>query len=243
MSDDALVGKRIVITRPAHQSGSLVELLRARGALPLQMPLIEICTPSDGAVALRQALGELEMFDWVVVTSVNGAAMVVDELHDRARRPLVAAIGAATNKALGSIADLVPSSARGDVLAAEFPNGQGRVLLVQAEVTDGVVGSALEMRGWNVTEVAAYQTRSLCPEPEILSRALEADALILASGSAARSWVQNVGTRTPPIVVAIGRSTAEVSESVGIRITAVTAEPTPDCVLDTLADIFSRHHP
>ncbi|MHB1130201.1 MAG: uroporphyrinogen-III synthase [Ilumatobacteraceae bacterium] len=243
MIDNALVGKRIVITRPANQSLTLIELLRQRGAQPLQMPLIEICAPSDGGVALRHALTELDTFDWVVVTSANGAAAVADELHNCVRRPRIAAIGEATNKALGTIADLVPSSARGDVLAAEFPIGSGRVLLAQAEVTDGVVGATLELRGWNVTEVAAYQTRSVRPEPEVLSRALAADALVLASGSAVRSWVQSAGTRTPPIVVAIGQSTAAVSDSVGIRVTAVAAEPTPTCVLDTLADIFLRRHP
>lgn len=243
MIDNALAGKRIVVTRSANQSLTLVELLLQRGAQPLQMPLIEICAPSDGGVALRHALTELDTFDWVVVTSANGAAAVADELYNCVRRPLIAAIGEATNKALGTIADLVPSSARGDVLAAEFPIGSGRVLLAQAEVTDGVVGATLKLRGWNVTEVAAYQTRSVRPEPEVLSRALAADALVFASGSAVRSWVQSAGTRTPPIVVAIGHSTAAVSDSVGIRVTAVATEPTPTCVLDTLADIFSRHHP
>lgn len=243
MIDNVLIGKRIVVTRPTHQSSALVDLLRQRGAQPLQMPLIEICAPSDSGVALRHALMELDTFDWIVVTSANGAAAIAGELHNRAWRPRIAAIGEATNYALGSIADLVPSSARGDVLAAEFPIGSGRVLLAQAEVTDGVVGSTLESRGWSVTEVAAYQTRSVRPEPGVLSRALAADALVLASGSAARSWVDSAGTRTPPIVVVIGRSTAAVSNSVGIRVTAVAAEATPTCVLDTLTEIFSRSHP
>lgn len=243
MSNNALVGKRIVITRAAHQSSTLIELLQQRGAQPLHMPLIEICAPSDGGAALSHGLAELDTYDWLVVTSANGAAMVVDELRNRARLPRIAAIGKATNSALGLIADLVPSSARGEVLAAEFPIGSGRVLLAQAEITDGEVGSTLESRGWNVTVVAAYQTRLVRPKPEILSRALTADALVLASGSAARSWVQSAGTQTPPIVVAIGPSTRAVSESIGIRVTSVAAEPTPMCVLDTLANNFSQRHP
>lgn len=239
----ALKGKRIVVTRPANQSNSLIELLSNRGALPLQMPLIEICAPSDGGESLRRELVELDTFDWVVVTSANGAAAIVGELQNRVRLPHIAAIGVATNQALGSIADFVPSTARGDVFATEFPIGRGRVLLVQAEVVDGVVGSSLVSRGWNVTEVSAYQTRSIHPDPKILAQAISSDALVLASGSAARSWVQNAGTRTPPVVVAIGQSTAAVSKSIGIHITEVAAEPTPICVLDTLTDIFSRCYP
>lgn len=243
MINNVLVGKSVVVTRPTSQSNTLVDLLRQRGALPLQMPLIEICAPSDDGEGLRRALGELDSFDWVVVTSANGAAAVVGELHRRARRPRIAAIGKATNLALGEIADLIPSSARGDVLAAEFPLGSGRVLLAQAEVTDGVIGSTLQSRGWNVISVAAYQTRSVRPEPEVLSRALVADALVLASGSAVRSWVDCAGTRTPPIVVAIGPTTATVANVVGMRITAVADEPTPACVLDTLVNLFSHRHP
>lgn len=240
---NALKGKRIVITRPAHQSNTLIELLLACDAKPIQMPLIEICAPSDGGVALREALSELDSFEWIVVTSANGAAAIAGDIHDRKRRPLIAAIGEATNRALGSIANFIPSSARGEVLTAEFPIGSGRVLLVQAEVVDGVVGSSLRSRGWNVTEVAAYQTRMLSPDPKVLKRAVKADALVLASGSAARSWVQSAGTQTPRFVVAVGPSTAKVSKLVGISVTEVATEPTPSCVVATLVDVFLRLYP
>ena len=239
----ALTGKRIVVTRPAHQSDALIQLLLGQGATPIQMPLIEICSPSDGGEAMRLAISELDSFEWIVVTSANGAAAIAGEIHGRERRPRIAAIGEATNRALGSIADFVPSSARGEVLAAELPNGRGRVLLVQAEVVDGVVGSSLRSRGWSVTEVAAYQTRMLRPDTKILTRAMKAHALVLASGSAARSWVQSAGTRTPRFVVAVGQSTAKVSQSVGISITEVATEPTPRCVVNTLSEVFLRLYP
>ena len=192
---------------------------------------------------MRYAFSELDTFEWIVVTSVNGAAAIANEVHDREQRPRIAVIGEATNRVLGSIADFMPSSARGEVLAAEFPIGRGRVLLVQAEVVDGTIGSSLEARGWNVTKVAAYQTRSLTPEPDVLLRAMKADALVLASGSAARSWVQCAGTQTPPLVVAVGQSTASISKLVGIRVTEVAVEPTPRCVVDTLSDVFLRLYP
>ena len=245
MTLDALHGKRIVVTRSVNQSVTLLDLLKRHGAVPLHVPLIEICPPSDNGISLRREVAILESFDWVVVTSANGASAIGGELNkmNRKNRPQIAAIGKATNNALGSIADFVPSIARGDVLAAEFPSGSGQVLLVQAEFTDGVLATSLKSRGWNVIEVSAYQTRMVRPDPDAIARAINADALVLASGSAARSWVQNAGTHAPPIVVAIGQFTAAVSKSVGISITQVTAEPTPMCVVETLADIFARHHP
>ncbi len=245
MNFDALHSKRIVITRPENQSVTLIDLLKRHGAVPLHVPLIEICPPSDNGDSLRREVANLDTFDWVVVTSANGASAISGDLNrkNEKNRPQIAAIGKATNKALGSIADFVPSIARGDVLASEFPIGSGRVLLVQAEHTDGVLATSLRLRGWNVIEVAAYQTRMVRPDPNAIADAIDADALVLASGSAARSWVQSAGTHSPPIVVAIGQSTAAVSKSVGISITQVTAEPTPVCVVETLANIFSLRHP
>ena len=245
MTSDALHGKRIVVTRPVNQSVTLIDLLKRHGAVPLHVPLIEICAPSDNGISLRREVANLDTFDWVVVTSANGASAISGELNklNTTNRPHIAAIGKATNNALGSIADFVPSAARGDVLAAEFPSERGRVLLVQAESTDGVLAASLKARGLDVIEVSAYQTRMVRPDPDAIAEAIDADALVLASGSAARSWVQNAGTHAPPIVVAIGQSTAAVSKSIGISIMQVTAEPTPACVVETLADIFARHHP
>ncbi len=242
MSGNSLSGKRIVITRAQQQSAALVELLMRAGAVPIALPLVQIVAPSDGGAGLGAALSELQTFEWLVVTSANGALRVRDALANCSPRPLVAVVGEATNIALGGIADFVPTQASGVSLALEFGRGVGRVLVAQAEQTDGVVGAALRRSGWQVTEVAAYKTLALRPEAQLLTLASSADAIIFASGSAARSWAAT-GAASPGVVVAIGEKTARVARSVGVSVTAVAAEPTPACILATLQDIFSMSRP
>ena len=242
MRSNFVIGKRIVITRALHQSAVLVELLNRAGAVPIALPLVEIVSPSDAGAALGAALSDLHTFEWLVVTSANGAERVRDALANCSPRPLVAAVGEATNIALGGIADFVPTQSSGESLALEFGHGAGRVLVAQAEQTDGAVGASLRRSGWQVTEVAAYKTLALRPEAQLLALVSSADAIIFASGSAARSWAAT-GARSPIVVVAIGEKTAAVARLVGVSVTAVAAEPTSECLLATLQDIFSMSQP
>ena len=112
-----LFGKRVVVTRTRQQASTLSRALREAGAEPIEVPVIEIADPADGGAALRDAVTRLGTYDWVVVTSPNGAARLLaalDEAGLDARAfgaARVAAIGPATAAALASggiRADLVP---------------------------------------------------------------------------------------------------------------------------------------
>ena len=79
--------------------------------------MIEIADPADGGAALRSAVAALASYDWIVVTSPNGAERLLAALRDAgldARAfgtARVAAIGPATAAGLaagGVSADLVP---------------------------------------------------------------------------------------------------------------------------------------
>ncbi|MCX7671089.1 MAG: uroporphyrinogen-III synthase, partial [Anaerolineae bacterium] len=76
-----LQGKRIAVTRAAHQAGELDDLLRRRGAEPLPYPCIAIAPPADTG-PLDAALRELAAgaFDWLVLTSRNAVDVLADRL-------------------------------------------------------------------------------------------------------------------------------------------------------------------
>ncbi len=74
-----LAGKRILVTRAAHQAGKHSEGLRALGAEPVEVPVIEIRPPLDFA-PLDRALRALSDYDWLILTSAN----TVQALSDRA---------------------------------------------------------------------------------------------------------------------------------------------------------------
>jgi uroporphyrinogen-III synthase len=103
----ALHGRRVVVTRSSAQAGSLAGLLEAEGAVPVVVPLIEqVAVPEEGAAL---AVLAPSAFDWLVVSSPNGANHYVAAHGDAP--PQVAAIGATTAAALaegGVVASLIP---------------------------------------------------------------------------------------------------------------------------------------
>jgi len=145
-------------------------------------------------------------YDWLVVTSRNGA-------HELARRGVVAnriaAIGPATAEALeshGLRVDLVAETHTQEGLRDELP--EGTLLLAAAEgARRGIILDA--------DFLPLYRTVGL--RPEIPS----ADVALLMSGSAARALAAT-GARVP--VVAIGPQTAAAAAAAGLDVvgTAVT---------------------
>src|SRR5262245_26239923 len=99
----SLAGKRVLIGRTPKQARSLTHLLRGKGAVPIAIPFIQIRPPRSYG-KLDAALRLLASYDWLILTSVNGA----DILFERSRRLRVkipatlaiAAIGPATRTAI-----------------------------------------------------------------------------------------------------------------------------------------------
>ena len=242
-----LDSRSVVITRSISQNESLRRLLEARGAHVVEVPLIAITEPEDEGRERDEVLQRFDQFDWIVVTSPNGADCVAPFLvaahaaGDAERFPSLAAVGEATARSLGVTVTLTAIPARADVLAEQFPTGTGSVLVVQGNLADDSLSSSLRAKGWVVTQVVAYRTVQLRPTREMMLPAMAADVLLLASGSAATAWFDAFGKTTPPFVVAMGPSTAKVSSALGIDVSAVAPEQTLESMIQTaervLADV------
>jgi len=198
---------RVIVTRPRAQAGPLVQRLEAHGHEVVPCPLIEIePLPADPI--------DTTPYDWVVVTSPNGAD------HFARRRtgelPRVAAIGPGTAEALRVHAidpALVAGDSRQEGLVAEFPQPPGRVLVVAAESARRHLIDAL-----GADFVPLYRTTLVRPE-----KPPQGDLVILASGSAARAFAQ-LEVDVP--AVSIGPQTTRVGEQLGLRV--VAEAPTHD---------------
>jgi uroporphyrinogen-III synthase len=223
----SLRGRRIVTTR--DEPGELDELLTARGAAVVHVPLIEIAEPSDGGAALSAVLATLEDADWLIVTSRHGAARVGDAA---ARFPhlRLAAVGTRTaaelSRRAGRAVDVVAERQTAvGLLAVMPPDGRGaRVVVAHADRAEPTLVDGLLARGYEVSAAIAYRTLLRVPTPEERAAALAADAVAFASGSAAEAWAQAVGADTPPRVVAIGPTTAAAAARHGLRVTHVADE-------------------
>lgn len=91
-------------------------------------------------------------------------------------------------------------------------------------------------RGWQVTTISPYRSVPARVTAGQQLAALAADAVLFASGSAARAWVAVFGHTTPPVVVAIGPQTAAI-ERAGLKVAIVAA----DHSLPGLVAALQRH--
>lgn len=233
-----LTGMRIAVTRP--EPGELGERLAALGATVVHVPLIEIGEPLDGGAALRQALARLGAFDWLVVTSANGARRAGPAAADHPAVRL-AAVGPATASVLAAAAgrdtDLVPALAQAEGLLAEFPRQPARVLLAQADRARRVLADGLAAMGHHVESVVAYRTVIRTPSGEEVTRLRDVDAVVLASGSAAAAWAA-IDPPSDVVVVALGPVTASAATERGVGVDHVAASPDAAAVSDLLARVL-----
>lgn len=238
---NALAGRRVVVTRAAEQADVLAELLERHEAVPVVVPLIRIVPEPTGEA--RLAALDPTTFDWLIVTSPNGADAY---LHAHRTSPAqVAAVGVATGVALesgGVLVTLVPHQQRATGLLAELPHGPGRVLVVQAVDAEPTLAEGLAEMGWQVTVVAPYRSVPTTPDDGLRHAALTADAVLFASGSAARAWVTTFGAATPPVVVAIGPQTAAAVERAGLKVTVVAADHSLSGMVAALDEHLGHPH-
>lgn len=188
---------RIVVTRPDGQELDLVARLEELGHDVVHCPLIAIEAFGDEPI-------DVTGYDWVIVTSANGAR----ELRRRATgaMPRVAAIGAATAEALGG-ADLVPAVSTQEGLLAELPQPAGRVLFAAGEGARRLLPDTLA-----ADVVTLYRTRELRP-----AELPGADLYVLASASCARA-LGAVGQGFA--VISIGPETTRAAQQAGLHVVA-----------------------
>ena len=107
MSALPLAGRRVLVTRAAHQASKLSDGLRALGAEPVEVPVLEI-RPPESYAALDEALRQVSSYDWLLFTSTNSVAA----FHARARelglsfsdlKAQIAAVGRATAEAVETL--------------------------------------------------------------------------------------------------------------------------------------------
>ena len=188
---------RLIVTRPAGQEQELIARLEALGHDVVHCPLIRIESLSDDPI-------DVDEYDWVIVTSPNGAR----ELRRRARgtMPRVAAIGKATAEAIGN-ANLVARVSTQEGLLAEMPHPAGRVLVAAAEGARSYLVDAL-----SADFLPLYRTHPIQPEPAPVG-----DLCLLASASAARAF----GALAVDIpALSIGPETTRAAREAGIEILA-----------------------
>jgi uroporphyrinogen-III synthase len=163
-----LAGTRILVGRARHQAGSLSVSLRGLGAAVIEIPFIEIRKPQTNE-PLDDALRNINGYDWLILTSVNGVEAMWQRVRKlRIRRGnlkhlQIAAIGPATKAALvkhGLKVKMVPEEyvAESVVKGLRDKVKGKRVVVIRAKVARDVIPEELRAAGAKVDVVEAYET-------------------------------------------------------------------------------------
>jgi len=193
-----LAGRRVLVTRAAHQAGKLSEGLRALGAEAVEVPVLEI-RPPESFEALDRVLGELGGYDWLILTSANTVRALEARAAElgvglsQSKGLKVAAMGESTASAArktGFTVTFIPESYVAESLVdglAGLGCGQ-RILLARAAIARDVIPDALRAGGAVVDVVDAYRNVMPVAAPGQLLEALAKgiDAATFTSSSSVR---------------------------------------------------------
>ena len=260
----SLTGIRVLVGRARHQAGSLSRELRKLGAQVLEIPFIEIRKPASFR-PLDSALKNLDSYDWLILTSVNGADAMWNRftklrIKKAGRSRLrVAAIGPATKKSIeqhGWKVDVVPKEyvAESVVRSLKSKVRGRRVLLVRAKVARDVIPRELRKAGAEVDVVEAYET----VVPETSRRRLQAalkepgkspHVVTFTSSSTVKNFVNLLGTQKKPKLLngiqtaSIGPVTSATLRELGLPVDIAAREFTIPGLVTALVDVITSHRP
>ena len=248
-----LFGKRVVVTRAKGQADALSARLRELGAEAVEIPAIEIRPAADYG-PLDRAIAELEAYDWLIFTSVNGVRFFLDRLDRsgrdlRALRAKICAVGPATRAAVEALhlkVDLIGKEYVAEGLVAAFAphemNGR-RALLPRAAVARDLLPLELARRGARVDVVEAYRTalpgEAAGRAREVFAAGRKPDFVTFTSSSTAKNLVEAAGAAALQGVkaVSIGPVTTKTARELGIEVAAEARVFTIDGLIDRLIEM------
>ena len=250
-----LFGRRIVVTRARSQASRMTAQLEALGADVLEMPAIRIAPPDDPQ-PLRDAIANVDSFDWIVFTSANGVAAFFDALGEVGldSRALagskICTIGPVTAEALAARSirpDAQPakfvSAEIASTLAATGSLAGKSILCPRADIAPGDLVDALEAEGAVVRNVIAYCTRPDCSGAERVVELLRDDDvhwITFTSSSTVRNFFDAVDAKTVRAasvrLASIGPVTSETLREIGFEPDTEAESHTIDGLMGAILD-------
>jgi uroporphyrinogen III methyltransferase / synthase len=236
--DKPLASLRIVVTRPRVQSRGFAETLQRHGAEVLLFPTIET-VPVASYARLDAALDQLDQYQWLLFTSVNGVKYFVERLHacgksvEALQSMKIATIGPETARAVTDLSlqvAAVPDEYRAEALVTVLGDVRGqRILLPRAAEAREILPKELQALGAQVDEIPVYQTIRPHTEETANLRELflagKIDMVTFTSSSTVRNFVAAFAGESLPQLLSktqlgcIGPITADTVREYGLTVT------------------------
>ena len=237
-------GKRIFLTR--SDNSKLAEVLKARGAEVVEMPLIKVEYRFD-ADDMADILEEVGHYDWITFSSVHGVKGFFNEFFKVFKDirnigiSRIACVGETTANEVRKYylnPDVVPSVYDAKTMIREMSEFESldnlRILCVSGNLSNNPAFDDLEKKyGAIVDKIVVYHTSLIEVKDDFVSaksfREKGADAIVFCSPSAVEAFAKSAKSlqlsakAVRPKIVAIGETTAESIKKFGMK-PAVVAE-------------------
>lgn len=261
-----LHGKSFLNTRPRDQLASLSSLLEESGGSVFELPLLEIVPRTEQSLLPFLEAG-IRKGDWLVVTSANGASIVLPFLSERQFR--LAALGPQTAQsfsAQGVEVDFVGSGTNSREFGESFitylkglPFGEaGRVILFRGNKASEELPKFLRANRIAVREIIGYDTVLPSMTEDTIKWLVsfifgkKLDMLIFTSSEAVNSFglvgarqslypVQEWRSAVCKVPVAvIGERTADTARSLELNVVAVAGTATVTSLVEAIEEYYAN---
>jgi uroporphyrinogen-III synthase len=251
-----LTGKRILVTRGAHQANIMSEVIRKNGGISIEIPLLtyEIVHNRENTLLIDK----LDEFDWIFFTSANGVDFFYQLLEAKKEKVVIeaniGAVGKKTDEALqkyGYKANFIPSSYSAEHMANEFHEQYkaNRILLVRGNLSREILPSFFTAHGTPFSTMVVYETQINFSQKEKLQAVLkdnQVDILTFSSPSSIQAFMKlggEVAVRyLEELCVCIGTTTKETAAQTGFQNVIAPNSFTVNDMIETLINTVKKEN-
>lgn len=256
-----LIGLKVLITRPKHQSVNLLNLLNKAGAIVFQLPVMNI-VPTINHASVNDALEQYNHADIIIFTSSNAVthAKLAIEHAERSWPPsqTILAIGEATRQML-NVSDcnkvIIPEndfSSEGLLNTKELQNIEDKTILIFGGANPRpFLEKQLKARGAQVIHAACYAREALPSQltaNEQMKLLNQIDVVICTSTEIVTNLIHSFDKRfhnqlfDKEFIVTSSRIQATLTASGYLKSPIIADNPTDHSIMSALTFWYEEHH-
>ena len=235
-----ILAKKILVTRDKKQAKEMSDNISKRGAIPVELPFIEIEN-------LKIDLESLKKYKAILFNSPNGVNAFFENLKDiRILSNIkIGAVGVKTKEVLENykiIPDFIPEEYLVDRLAEEvvkFTDENDNILIVTSDISPCNIEKYNSLYKRNYEKIVAYNTKKLKVDREKIIEALkDIDIITFLSSSTVEAFYESLdgdffilGDKK---IASIGPMTSETIKRLGMKVFYEAEKYTADGLLDII---------
>ena len=254
LDNSPLKNLQVLVTRPESQARDFMSQLEKAGASPILLPTIKIVEPPSWAAA-DHAINQLESYQWLLLTSINGVNCFFQRLHEKGLSSTdwahltTISVGPKTAHAatkIGLKSDMIAKEYAAEGIIELFSDRdlkQQKILLPRALKAREILPESLRRQGAVVDVVPVYETIFPPESAQLLNHLLNEkmiDIITVTSASSATNLVKHchnpetLKSLKKIATACIGPITAEAATQAGLNVKIIADDYTSEGLLKAL---------